>query len=184
MLSAYRLLPLDPKASSTAVTRRLRDLTKKRSKGALASLLAALILLAFITSIQSYSFVPGTEWDGSFEDLRRGWVAADRVGGDGGDPGFILEAAPPVASTLTFSEQCSELWVANGVLCPELEGKGDELFDVVYTYTNGSDPFLRSWREFSSRRVGQIPYQQSRQGKGGVAAGSLGNSYSAQKQFR
>ena len=93
--------------------------------------------------------------DSLFAASRDGWAPVDRTGRGPVEP-------PATTSAEIFSEACADLWVARGELCEEvadeMKGVGREAVDVLYTYTNGTDRLLRTWRESLALR----PRRESR----------------------
>mgnify|MGYP001572283673 FL=1 len=118
-------------------------------------------------------------WDGGFETLEDGWIALD----DPSSPSpSSVSTLVPVSSASTFSDECAEEWVARGELCKALEGefKGKEQIDVLYTYSNGSDPLLAEWRHDASRRLGKLHPAGRQAGPPGL----LGDTSRTLKHFR
>lgn len=70
-----------------------------------------------------------------------------------------LRALEPTLSIKGFSDECLEGWIADGQLCPALEGHwkgaGAPRLDVVWTWVNGSEAeLLSTWRSEVSAQVG------------------------------
>ncbi|GAA5889998.1 hypothetical protein JCM5296_003673 [Sporobolomyces johnsonii] len=87
---------------------------------------------------------PDLGFDELYEASRAGWIPLVQREG-------LLDNSPEEQLS-TWADRlplgCAEAWVENGELC---EGLRDELgeesaVDVLWTYTNGSDPLLRTWR--------------------------------------
>lgn len=133
-------------------------------------------ILAFVTiwrlfpiAYSSSTPTSTSTWPASLTDLRShrkipslgrkntGWIRFDgRV-----DSPFLPryhQTAPPTRHELRFSLECRDLWISQGVLCPELQAgwrregplSVDHTLDVVYTWQNGSDPIQSAARQMAA----------------------------------
>lgn len=65
-----------------------------------------------------------------------------------------LAATSPVSR---LSLECLNAWIAQGELCPSLEGAWKDdvpVLDFIWTWVNGSDQHMATWREEASRNLG------------------------------
>ncbi|GAA5838331.1 hypothetical protein JCM9279_003202 [Rhodotorula babjevae] len=174
MTSSVRYVPLHPTGGATLrPSRRLApDLgrparqpcarfSRKNSGATIASIL---LILAFIACTRSPSrserelrlLEVGVEPDETFADLWRlvqgGWRAYT--------PQRALSARDEdlVSWAERVDAACADEWVEEGRLCAGLGGSyGAAQVDLVWTWTNGSDPLLRRWRaEVTGTLAGRV----------------------------
>lgn len=81
-------------------------------------------------------------WDELFNASRGGWRAYEprKKAWKG-----VGEASWTVTAGEGWTTSCLEDW-ARGDVCEELKGTLKDGVDLLWTWTNGSDPLLRSWR--------------------------------------
>lgn len=155
--------PLAP--NSPKPLQQLEWLVRRPNKGMIVGTMALLVLVTiFFASREGdagsggtggrESLAAGEGWEGGFEAIEDGWIPVD----DSSPPPPKSLRIVPVSSASTFSDECAELWVARGELCRALEGgfEGKDQIDVLYTYSNGSDPLLAEWRHEASVRLGKL----------------------------
>lgn len=121
-----------------------------RPKGALALFVLGVIVLMMQIPLSS----PTAQWgrigeidlEATFESLynasRAGWRPYEPIK----KLGKQREKELKLTDGEMWSDSCLEEWIARGDLCPSLKLREQEKVDLLYTWTNGSDPLLRSWR--------------------------------------
>ncbi|GAA5964404.1 hypothetical protein JCM21900_006418 [Sporobolomyces salmonicolor] len=87
---------------------------------------------------------PDLGFDELYEVSRTGWVPS--VQREGLSDNSTEEQLSTWADCLPL--ECAEAWVEKGELCEDVRDVLGErgAVDVLWTYTNGSDPLLRTWR--------------------------------------
>ncbi|KPV78309.1 uncharacterized protein RHOBADRAFT_50790 [Rhodotorula graminis WP1] len=172
MTSTVQYVPLHPSSgSSLRPSRRLdadlarparRPCTRFSLKNSAAAIVGTLFLVAIAAYVRSPSrserelrlLEVGVEPDDSFADLWRlaqdGWRPYTPQEGREVRDGDLVSWAERVEAG------CADEWVEEGRLC-ELGGSGHEQVDLVWTWTNGSDPLLRRWRaEVTGTLAGRV----------------------------
>ncbi|ORY69275.1 hypothetical protein BCR35DRAFT_269821 [Leucosporidium creatinivorum] len=82
-------------------------------------------------------------WDQLFNASRAGWRPYEPIK----KLAKGQEMEMKLTSGETWSDSCLEEWMGRGKLCASLKGlREQEKVDLLYTWTNGSDPLLSSWR--------------------------------------
>ncbi|GAA5909159.1 hypothetical protein JCM8208_003392 [Rhodotorula glutinis] len=174
MTSTVQYVPLHPTSgSSSRSSRRLdHDLARparrpcarfslKSSAAAIASTLLFVALVGYARSPSRSErelrlLEVGVEPDESFADLWRlaqsGWRPFTPQEGQSTRDDDLVSWAERVEAG------CAVEWVEQGRLCEELGGRyGHEQVDLVWTWTNGSDPLLRRWRaEVTGTLAGRV----------------------------
>lgn len=145
-LASSRLFDVRPETASPFSVL-LRYLV--RPKGALVAFVLGALLI-----MKLYLPSPTAQWrrvgeinlDATWEQLynasKTGWIPYEPIKKLGKQKDKDLE----LTSGETWSDYCLEAWIAHGELCAALELRAQEQVDLLYTWTNGSDPLLRSWR--------------------------------------
>jgi len=145
-LASSRLFDVGP-ATASPLSVLLRYLV--RPKGALV-----VFVLTALLVMKLYLPSPTAQWGHVDEiDLSATWEQLYNASSAGWRPYEpIKRASKQQEKELQFtggemwSDSCLEAWIARGELCGSLELEGHEKVDLLWTWTNGSDPLLRSWR--------------------------------------
>ncbi|GAA5896666.1 uncharacterized protein JCM6883_006974 [Sporobolomyces salmoneus] len=73
---------------------------------------------------------------------------------------------PTLSSSSFLSSDCLDAYVSKGELCQEMEGRwyadNQPKLDLVYTWHNGSDPLMSSWKGKVSAKVDPVAWRKER----------------------
>lgn len=117
------------------------------SKGTLAVLvfLALVAMMQLPRSSSSWALGDDASWEELFNASSRGWRPFEP---SQRSPG-AQEHQHQLTGGQLWPDDCIDAWVARGKLCEQLKEGGlraQEKVDLLWTYTNGSDPLLQNWR--------------------------------------